>query len=83
MSKVFPPPALVPLVLYKPLAEHVKDGLRLLIFMAPCCMEDSWLHTVLRMLLDIPHYYPIITNLVIDVSVDWVLKGLSLLYLTL
>ena len=39
VSYVFPSPALVPLVLSKWLAEHVKGQLRLLILVAPCWME--------------------------------------------
>ena len=42
VSFVFPPPALVPLVLSKFLAEHVNGKLRHLILMAPCWMEAPW-----------------------------------------
>ena len=40
---VFSPPALVPLVLSKFLAEHVKGQTRILILVAPCWMEAPWL----------------------------------------
>ena len=83
VSYVFPSPALVPLVLYKFLAEHVKGQLRHLILVAPCWMEDPWLPTVLNMLADIPHWCPIIKYLIKDVSVGQVLKGLPYLHLTL
>ena len=76
-------PALVPLVLSKFLAEYVTGQFRLLILVAPIWMDTSWLPTVLNMLVDIPHCYPIITNLVIDVPVDWMVKGLPSLPLTL
>ena len=46
-------------------------------------MEANWLPTVLNMFIDIPNYCPIVQNLVIDVSVDWVLKGLPSVHLTL
>ena len=65
------------------LAEHVKGQLRLLILVAPCWMEAPWLPTVLNMLADIPQCCPIIKDLVLDVSVGYVLKGLPYLHLTL
>ena len=40
VSYVFPPPALVTLVLSKILAEHVKGQLRLLFLVAPCWMDE-------------------------------------------
>ena len=76
ISFMFPPPTLIPLVLSKFLAEHVKGQARLLILDAPCWMEASWLPIVLNMLADIPH-------LIMDVSVGHVLKGLPYLHLTL
>ena len=51
---VFPSPVLIPLVLCKFLAEHVKGQLRQLILVAPCWMEAPWLPIVLNMLADIP-----------------------------
>ena len=54
VSYVFPPPALVPLVLSNFLAEYVKGQLRHLILVAPCWMEAPWLPAVLNMLADIP-----------------------------
>ena len=80
VSYVFPPPTLVPLVLSKFLAEHVKGQLRCL---APCWMEDPWLPTVLNMLAYTPQWCPIIKDLVMDVSVGQALKGLPYLHLTL
>ena len=60
VSYVFPPPALVPLVLSKFLAQVVKGELRHLILVAPCWMEAPWFPTVLNMLADIlwqcPHH---------------------------
>ena len=80
---MFPPPALVPLVLSKFLAEHVKGQLRHLILVAPCWMEAPWIPTVLNLFADIPQQCPIIKDLIIDVSVGQVLKGLPYLHLTL
>ena len=51
---LFPSPALVPLVLSKFLAEHVKGHLALLILVAPCWMDAPLLPTILNMLTDIP-----------------------------
>ena len=80
---MFPPLALVPLVLCKFLAEHVNGQLRHLLLVAPCWMEAPWLPTVLNMLVDVPPQCPLLKNLIIDVSVGWVLKGLQYLHLTL
>ena len=80
---MFPPPALVPLVLSKFLAEHVKGQLRQLILVAPYWMEAPWLPTVLNMLADVPWQCPIIKDLIVDASVGQVLKGLPYLHLTL
>ena len=76
VSSVFPPPALVPLVLPKFLVQHVTGQFRILILVAPCRMEVPWLPTVLNILKDICHQCPIINDLTMDVSVDWVFKGL-------
>ena len=46
-------------------------------------MEVSWLSTVLIMLEDIPHCCPVVRDLVMDVSIGQVLKGLPYLHLTL
>ena len=83
VSYVFPPPALVPLVVSKFLAEHVKDQLRYLILVAPCWMEAPWLPTVVNMLADFPWQCPIIEDLIMDVLVGQMLKGLPYLHLTL
>ena len=80
---VFPPPALVPLVLSKFLVEHVKGQLKWLILVALCWMEAPLLPTVLNMLADVPQQCPIIKDLIVDVSVGQVLMGLTYLHLTL
>ena len=80
---MFPPSALVPLVLSKFLAEHVKGQLRQLILVVPCWMEAPWLPTILNMLADVPQWCPIIKDLMVDVSVGQVLKGLPYLHLNL
>ena len=76
VSYVFPPPALVPLVLSKFLAEHVNVQLRYLFMVEPCWIEAPWLPTVLNMLTDVPRQCPIIKDLIMDVSVGQALKGL-------
>ena len=76
VSYVFPPLALVPLVLSKFLAEHVNGQLRHLLLVAPCWMEAPWLPTVLNMLADVPWQCPLLKNLIMDVSVGQALKGL-------
>ena len=83
VSYVFPPLALGPLVLSKFLAEHVTGQLRHLILVAPCWMEAPWLPTVLNMLADVPQQCPIVKDIVVDVLVGQVLKGLQYLHLTL
>ena len=83
VSYVFPPPALVPLVLSTFLVEHVKGQLRHLILVAPCWMESFWLPTVLNMLADVPQWCPIIKVLIMEVLVGQVLKSLPYLHLTL
>ena len=55
VSYVFPPPALVPLVLSKFLVKHVTGQFRLLILVVPCWMEAPWLPKVLSILEDILH----------------------------
>ena len=82
-SYVFPPPALVPLVLVKFLAEHVTGWFRHLILVAHHWMEATWLPIVLNLLLGITHCCPVVQNLVMDVSLDQVLKGLPSLQLIL
>ena len=51
--------------------------------MASCWMVVPWLPTVLDMLEDIPWSCPVIKDLIVDISVWQVLKGLSYLHLTL
>ena len=69
-------PALVSLVLSKFLEKDVTGQFRILILVAPCWMEASWLPTVLNMLEEIPCQCPIMKDLMMDDSVGWVLKGL-------
>ena len=83
VSYVFPPPALVPLVLSQFLVEHVKGQLRYLIMVSPCWIEAPWLSAVLNMLADIPQWCSVIKDLVVDVLVSQVLKVLPYLHLTL
>ena len=83
VSYVFPPLALVPLVLFTFLAEHVNSQLRHLILVVPCWMEAPWLPKVLNMLADVPWWCAIVKDLVMDVSVGQVLKGMQYLHLTL
>ena len=84
VSYVFPPLALVPLVLSKFLAEHVNGQVRHLILVAPCWMETPWLPTVLSMLarysLVVSHHKRSHCGCFM---VGQVLKGLSYLHLTL
>ena len=63
VSYMFPPSALVPLVLSKFLAEHVKGQPRHLILVASCQMEVPWLPTVLNILADVPQQCPVIKDL--------------------
>ena len=77
VSYVFPSPVLVPQVLSKCLAECVTGQLRLLILVAPCWIEALQLPTVLDMLADLPHQCPSIKDLIMDISVRQVLKGLQ------
>ena len=56
---------------------------RFLIITTTHLMETSWHLMVLNILKDIPHWCPIIIGLIRDVSVDWVLKGLPPLHITL
>ena len=83
MSYMFPSPTLVPLVLSMFLVENVTGQFRLLIQMASLWIEATWLPVVLNMLVDIHHCCPIVQNLVMDVSLDQVLKGLPSLQLAL
>ena len=58
------------------LAEYVKGQYSLLILVAPCWMESPWLPTVLKMSADVPWQFPIINDIMVDVSVSLVLTGL-------
>ena len=59
--------ALIPLVLPRFLAEHITSQFRLLILVAPCCMEAPWLSAILNILEDVPLHCPIINDFIIDV----------------
>ena len=83
VSYVFHPLALVPLFLSKFLAEHVSGQCRHLLLVAPCWMEASWLPTVLNMLAGVPQWCPLLKDLIVDVLVGQVLKGLQYQHLTL
>ena len=67
ISYIFPPPALIFLVLSMFLVEHVTGQFRLLILVAPCSVDAPWLPKVLNMCEDIPWQCPVIKYLIIDV----------------
>ena len=48
VSNVFPPPALVPIVLSRFLVEHVTGQFKLLILTALCWMVESWIYTLFQ-----------------------------------
>ena len=79
---MFPPPALVPLVLPSFLMEHATGQFRHLILVALCWMEAPWLPNVLNMLAHIPWCHLVIKDLIMDVLVGHMLKGLPYLHLT-
>ena len=80
VSHVFPPLALVHLVLSKFLAEHVNGQCRHFNLVAPCWMEGPWLPTVLNMLADIPQWCPIVKDLILDDLVGQEFRGLPYLH---
>ena len=80
---MFPPLALVPLVLSKFLVEHVNSQLRHLVLVVPFWMEAHLLPTVLNMLTDVPQWCPIMKDLIMEISVGQALKGLQYLHLIL
>ena len=57
--------------------QNVSVQFRILVLVAPCWMEGSWLPTVLNMFPDVPYWCPIIKDLIMDVLADQVLKGLN------
>ena len=63
VTYMIPPPTLVPVVLSMFLVEYITDQLRLLILVAPCWIKAHWLPTVLSMLEDSPHQFPIVKDL--------------------
>ena len=74
----FPPTAIV---LSKLLAEQVTGQYRLLLM--SCWMKASWLPTVHGLLEYVPCWWSMVKSLIQDISVDWMLKGMPLLSLTL
>ena len=83
MRYMFPPTALVSLVLSTVLVKHVTVHFRPLILVVPSWIKASWPATVLNMLEDRLHKCHHKINLVREVSVGWVLKDLPSLPLTL
>ena len=79
MSYVFPPQALIPVVMSMFVVENVTNQFRLLFLVALCCMEAPLLPKVLDMLVGIPHQCLIVK----DGVVGQMLKGLPLLHSTL
>ena len=71
------------LVLSRFLSKHVTGEFKLLILVAPCWMEALWLPIVLGLEADIPHWYPIVKDLIMDISVGWELRGLLRQHFTL
>ena len=77
------PLILIPILLLKFLAEHVIGQFRLPILVVPCCIKVLWLLTILNMWWDVPDQCHVVKVLIREAPVDWVLKGLPSLYLTL
>ena len=73
----------ISMILSQFMAKHVTGQFGLLILVAPCSIEVTWLSTVLNILIDIPHWCLNIKDVVMDVLVVQVLKGLQSLHLTL
>ena len=65
---MFPPLALVPLVLSKFLAEHVNGQLRHLLLGGSMLDGGSLASHLLTMLVDVPWWCPLVKALVVDVS---------------
>ena len=78
---VLPPPALVSLVCPSFWQNMSKVNSDFWTLGAPCRMEAPWLPTVLNILTDIHQCCPIIKDLIIDVLVGHVCKGLPYLHL--
>ena len=53
-----------------------------LILVIPCWIEAPWLPTVLGMLWDFPYKCALVKDLVNDVSIDQMIRGLPLLHST-
>ena len=75
------PPAFIPLVFSKFLVKHVKS-IQSSYSSGAMFDGDFLVATVLIMLDNIPHWCPIMKDLIMDVSVDQALKVLPLLHLT-
>ena len=82
LSYVFPPSALVPIVLSTFLAEHVTGQFQT--SNSGCILLDgsSLAFHSSQHVEDIPHWCAFVKDLVRDVLVGWVLKHMSSLYLT-
>ena len=84
MSYVFPPPVLVPFSSVQVSSRTYHRSIQMSsssgTLLERDWIEATWLPTVLSLLVDIPHCCPIVQNLVMDVSVDWVLKVLPSQY---
>ena len=76
VSYIFLPLVLFPLVLFQYQAEHVTDQFRHLFLVAPWLMEGTLLPTVLIILVDIPSQCTIVKDLITDVLVGQIPKGL-------
>ena len=74
---------LFPIILFKSLAEHIRNQYRLQILVLPCLMENAWIPTVLNLLEDILPWCPIVKYLIKEVLIHQMLKGLSSLHLNL
>ena len=79
VSYVFPPPALVPLVLSNSW-QNMSNNSRHLILVARCWMEAPF-PTILNMLADIPQHCPIIKHLIMDVFVGLFLQHHAAIFL--
>ena len=61
------------------LAEHVMGQFRIVILVVSCWIEAIWFSAGLNMLVDIPHCYPNIQNLVMGVLVGVCAQGFAII----
>ena len=81
---IFSPAALASLDWSKFLKKkHVRGQFRVVIPSIPCLMKALWLSTVFNMLEDVAHCCPMVKDLIRDILVDWELKGLQSLHISL